>query len=202
MVDRFLNISGLARSVAVTLVAAVVLTVVAYFAVLSPVHASWDEQTQLSAQADQRDNDVRAIRDELEQARAHLESIRDELAHEQIDLGDASQINRRIAALIALAQGNGLEVAQLQPGGKETAEHYQMLALQLEAVATPDAHAQFLAKLYERFPDMSVLAMDLTVTRGQRPARPRGVYRMIWFTQRAAPAATPAEPAQPADAAS
>lgn len=174
------------------LIGAASLTAGVYIALVRPVQATRRQNAVIAEQVAQKTlqaNDLRAL---LETATTRHDALLAELNRQRIDLGDASQLNRRIASLIQLAQEHGLDVVQLQPGDRQTAEHYNLLTMKLEAVASPAQHAEFLARLHARFPDMSVTALTLDKPRRDHDAQARAVLQIVWFTAKADAPALPA----------
>lgn len=158
------------------------LTFAAHVGLVKPTHERQQKTEQaLVAATAQRDQTATleqqvAVIDEL------MRSRRATLAANPLTLGNRDELNRRIAALIGLAQSEGLEVLQLQPGEETPGEHYDLIHLRLEAGAAFGQYLTFLGSLHETFADMSVVAMELESPRGAEVPRPRGVIELVWFT--------------------
>ncbi len=164
-------------------VAATALTATVYYAGIAPVQASRSADVRLAEQARGKAEQADILQEQLDRLNQKLTTLRGRLNEHPVTLGDPEHLNRRIAALIDLARQAGLDVMQLQPGGSQPAEHYDLKGLRLEAAGSFDQHRTFLVAVHERFTDMSVVGLDLTQPRGaQRANRPDAVYNIVWFT--------------------
>lgn len=125
--------------------------------------------------AQQLEAQLNVLLDVLDQRRQSLDEM-------PLKLGDRQDLNRQIATLIELAQAQGLEVLQLQPGESMPGEHYDLTGLRLEAVADFPAHLAYLDALHVDFPDVSVVGMELKSSPRDANPRPRAVLNLVWFT--------------------
>lgn len=162
--------------------AAFALTWMAYAWVVVPNH-------ELARQADETNTAAAAERATVEQLETQLNVLTQVVneRHAALDamplkLGDRRDLNRQIAALIELAQAQGLEVLQLQPGESISGEHYDLTGMRLEAVAGFPAHLAYLDALHASFPDISVVGMELKSSPRENNPRPRVVLSLVWFT--------------------
>lgn len=161
---------------------ALTLTVLAYAWIVRPHHDRQQEARQLNeaalaerAEAENLDEQYRALQGAMDRRR-------EALAANPLKLGDRGELNRRIAALIELAERQGVEVLQLQPGEVTAGEHYDLLRLRLESVATFGQYLSMLDELHASFADMSVVALDLSSPPRAEAPRPRGGIELVWFT--------------------
>lgn len=167
----------------VCLAAAVVVTVLVYVLVIAPAQESRRQDAETSQRARAQAEDARRLQARVDTLHHELQTIRHDLDAQRIELGDPARLNQRIAWLIELARGAGMEVLQLQPGGEQPTEDYTLRAMRLETNATLAQQAGFLRELHEAFPDMSVVGLDITQTPGAGAARPRAVFHLVWFTK-------------------
>ena len=172
---------------------AALLTLAAYAWVLVPQRDRDAAASEVVAQVDQHRAEAQTLQGQLDDLTLQLEQTRSALAEQPLALGDPRRLNRQIAALIALARDQGLEVIQLQPGELQPGEDYDVIPLRLEAGAGFPQHLAFLQAVHRAFPSITVTALDLqSQTRAEAP-RPRAVYALAWFT---AADATPVADAQ------
>lgn len=160
----------------------ITLTVTLYRGVIGPMEAQKAEATQVNQAVSEQREENRQLEMRLKVIEQVMNDHRTELESLHIDLGDRSQLNRRIAALIALAKEQSLEVMQLQPGKETDAEHYTLVSLQLDARAGFADHLNYLEQLHTSFPDMSVMGLELNSRSRDGNARPTGTYSLVWFT--------------------
>lgn len=158
------------------------LTIASYHGLIGPMEAQKAQAAEVTTAVSDKQAENRQLQMRLAVIEQVTHDQRSELESLHIDLGDRSQLNRRIAALIALAQGQSLEVMQLQPGKETEAEHYTLVSLQLQARASFADHLRYLEQLHTTFPDMSVLGLELNSRSHEGNPRPTGDYSLVWFT--------------------
>ncbi|MEM7624236.1 MAG: type 4a pilus biogenesis protein PilO [Planctomycetota bacterium] len=161
---------------------AALLTLAAYAWMVVPSRQREAAAEVRAAQIAQERADAEALRLQLAELNQQLRHTRAALEEQPIELGDRRQLNRQIAEIIALAQSQGLEVLQLQPGELMPSEDYALIPLRLDANAAFPQHLEFLQTLHRSFPSVSVVGLELqSQTRADVP-RPRATYGLAWFT--------------------
>ena len=180
------------------LVAAVLLTLLAYGGAVRPAHAQQQADRAQAQAADALHRERQATQDQLDQLDQQLQQRRDTLAQQPLHLGQRLQLNRHIARLIELARSHELEVLTLQPSPRLPGPYFDRVPLQLLAAGDFNQHLQFLAALHETVPSVAVVGLDLESRFRDPQPRPTARYDMHWFTQLppqpAAPAASPTVP--------
>lgn len=161
---------------------AATLTVMAYGWMVRPHHDRQQEVKQLNETAQAEHAEAENLDQQYEAIHTAMAQRREALAANPLKLGDRRELNRRIAALIDLAQRQGVEVLQLQPGEVTRGKDYDLLYLRLEAVATFSQYLTMLDALHTSFPDMSVVALELDSPPRAATPRPRGAFELVWFT--------------------
>jgi len=162
--------------------AALVLTWMAYAWVVVPSHERTRQADEINAAAAAERGNVRQFETRLNALKQVVNDRRAALDVMPIKLGNRRDLNRQIAALIELAQAQGLEVLQLQPGDSIPGEHYDLTGLRLEAVADFPSHLAYLDTLHASFPDISVIGMELQSSPREANPRPRATLNLVWFT--------------------
>ena len=142
-------------------IAAVALTWMAYAWVGAPNHERASEAQAINAAAENERRTAEQLEAQLNMLGEEMALRREALDSMPVKLGDRRQLNRQIASLIELAQAQGVEVLQLQPGETTPGENYDLTALRLEAQAGFPAYLAYLDALHESFPDISVVGMRL-----------------------------------------
>lgn len=158
------------------------MTWMAYAWVVAPNHERAHEAEAINtAAATEHDKAIQLEAVHAAMAEAYAER-RDAMDRMPNKLGDRRALNRQIASLIELAQSQGLEVLQLQPGETTPGEQYDLTEMRLELVAPFPRHLDFLEALHRDFPDMSVVGMELENRRRGPHPRPHATVSLVWFT--------------------
>ncbi|MEM9417879.1 MAG: hypothetical protein AAGA25_02340 [Planctomycetota bacterium] len=163
-------------------IAAVALTWMAYAWVVEPNHERASKADQINAAAENERRNAEQLGAQLEILNTKMADRREALDSMPVKLGDPRQLNRQIASLIELAQVQGVEVLQLQPGETTPDENYDLTALRLEAQAGFPAYLAYLEALHTSFPDISVVGMQLKSNPREANPRPRAELSLVWFT--------------------
>jgi len=162
---------------------AAVLTAISYVWVVQPSRDQQHLDNATAATSAQQESQAQALDSQLTILLADFDERRDALAKQPVALGNPRDLNRRIAAIIELAQHQGLEVLQLQPGETSPGEHYNLIHLRFEAAASFPEHLAFLDELHTVFADLSVVGLELKSPVRSPLPRPRAVINLVWFTQ-------------------
>lgn len=163
-------------------VAAAALTWMAYAWVVAPNHERAQKADDINTAAEVERTAAQQLENELGVLINVMAERREALDAMPLKLGDRRRLNRQIASLIELAQAQGLEVLQLQPGETTAGEHYDLTGLRLEAVAGFPEHLAYLDALHAAFPDVSVVGVELKSNVRDANPRPRAVLSLVWFT--------------------
>ncbi|MEM6855960.1 MAG: hypothetical protein AAF593_16270 [Planctomycetota bacterium] len=162
--------------------AALALTWMAYAWVVAPNHERAREADEINTAAAAERATAQQLEDQLGLLTQAMAERRAALDAMPLKLGNRQQLNLQIASLIQLAQAQGLEVLQLQPGETQPGEHYDLTGLRLEAIAGFPEHLAFLDALHAAFPDVSVVGLNLTSNARNANPRPRASFNLVWFT--------------------
>lgn len=160
----------------------VLLSLVAYFAIVDPVLSARSESAAMRSQLienQQRQKDLQQSQRDLGR---RLEEARRALATGQLQLQPAELLNRRMARVIELASAHGIEIHAMRPGTTVNAEQYQMVPIELSGHGSyPDCVA-FLHGLHETLPDMGVTNLKLSGNPAS-PATPTTFrFDVLWYT--------------------
>lgn len=158
------------------------LTFAAYAWMVVPSQERESENQAMAEQIAQQRADAESLRTQLAELNGQLSKTQAALDEQPIELGDRHQLNRHISELIALAQSQGLEVLQLQPGELIPGKDYALIPLRLEANAAFSQHLEFLQTLHRTFPSVSVVGLELDNQARTDIPRPRATYALAWFT--------------------
>jgi Tfp pilus assembly protein PilO len=164
-------------------VVGLLLTVAAYAWVAVPSQQRQAERQARAAEAVTQAEEVAALESRGQTLDQQLVRRQAELDAMPVQLGRSAELNRQIAALIELAQTQGLEVLQLQPGVTTRGREYAWTELRLEAVAGFAQHLSFLDELHSQFASISVAAVQLDSRTRDAVPRPRATLRLRWFTE-------------------
>ncbi|MEO1236929.1 MAG: type 4a pilus biogenesis protein PilO [Planctomycetota bacterium] len=159
------------------------MTLLAYAGLVQPNRASELEADTVLAEAAARRAEVQRLETRLAAVTGALDTKSEALRRLPLELGDRSELNRRIARLIELAQSSGLEVLGLQPGEPLPARQYTRVPLGLEATASFAEHLAFLERLHTAFPDIRVVGLELDGEPRDAAPRPRARIALMWFTE-------------------
>ncbi len=181
----------LAAAGATVLVAAVSLG--GWFGVLGPARA----EASAAGSAGQRLEEARAAAAVAEARVAAVGTRRVALEARLaagVEPGRIDRRNARLAGLLSLAEGEGLEVLRLDPKEPTPGAGFARVGIDLEAVGVYATHLAFLGGLDAGPEDLSVEAFRLTARGDGKLA---GVYGLVWVV---APEAEPAPAPVPAAA--
>ncbi|MEM8738722.1 MAG: type 4a pilus biogenesis protein PilO [Planctomycetota bacterium] len=170
------------------------MTAFAYLGLVTPSQARQAEARAVTRAAAETKATAHTLATQLEELHRAIARRTQALETLPVQLGDRDMLNRRIAALIQLAQDQQLEVLQLQPGEPQPGEHYDLLPLKLEADAAFPEHLAFLERLHTAFPDISVVGVELDSRVRETRPRPRVTVAMAWFIAKTLPPASAAAP--------
>lgn len=100
-----------------------------------------------------REHERDLVRVQAEDARRRLEKA--ELLRDQapVRLEQASQVNQRLSALSALAEGAGVKLDQLEPGKPSAQQRYTTVPVHLAGVASYVGLVELFRRLHDKFPD-------------------------------------------------
>lgn len=159
-----------------------VLTALAYGGLVAPSHDRQRQTDALRSELADQSVEARRLEAEAEGLTRMLQDTLDELAAQPRRLGDRRALNQRIADLIELAGGHGLEVLHLEPGRPEPGEHYTLVPLRLGAEADFAQHLSLLDTLHRVAPDLAVAGLSLRTDPRAEAPRPRAEVGLVWFT--------------------
>jgi len=157
------------------------LTLVLYLGAFWPLmrnHAECVAQQSLLAREREQTAQLDA---EAAALRTRLETARQTLARSPLRLQPASNVNRQLTRLSALAEEAGLEVVDIRPDNDQPGAHYDIVPIVLAGRGTYPACTAFLSRLRKTLPDTGASALELRANWVEQGAPPRFRFDLQWY---------------------
>lgn len=189
----------LAKESVLGVVVLLAMTLIAYFAGIDPVQRAREKSRQQHATLMQ-------LRASVDKAERELVGLRETLASTKaaatgsIALVSARMLSQRLTEIPALAEREGVKLAEIQPGGPVAMEKCQRVPIRFSGEGTYAGIVRFLDTLRAELPDVEVTSLSLFAQPGQKTGSARFSADVAWFTLPES-AAKPARPVRGAAAA-
>jgi Tfp pilus assembly protein PilO len=167
--------------------ACVLATLIAYLTLVGPFLQKRSAAADLRRAMDTQQKKAADVKSALATAQAHLAAVQQHLAASTIQLELAAHVNRRIAGVTEFFSSCGLHVDDVQTGRGASGRQYDLVPITIVGRGVYQQCARLLHGLCSKYPDMSVLRIDLT----GNPAAPAdsGKFRfeLFWYAAPSGP---------------
>jgi Tfp pilus assembly protein PilO len=157
------------------------LTVFVYATSLHPILVRQVDAVQQAIELDNNKSESENVLSSLTELKRSLANIEQKLAESPLRLHPVTAVNQRIAAITGFADKSGLQINKIQPAAPIAGTHYDTVPIHLAGLGNYQKVAAFLHQLHSAFPDMGVIAFDLT----GKPADPKQPaefrFQLAWF---------------------
>jgi Tfp pilus assembly protein PilO len=177
-----LNLSRHLRKIdAAAMAYCLMISAVAYFAVIAPSTNRREEQAR-------QQSEIAELRAQLDQTAkfqkqlsAQLITRQAELERTAVQLEPASSVNHRLSSLTQIASGVGIALDAIEPGTQNNASDFSRVPIRLSGKGSYAASARFLSQLKQRFPDTAVGSMRLTSDPAAPDVSPSVWFDLVWY---------------------
>jgi len=175
---------------AVGIGACLLISLLAYRILVGPILERRAAAADLSRAKQTRQEETAQLEAAIVAAQERLDAARQRLAAGAVQLESADHVNQRIAALTALFSDCRLHVDDVRTGGVSGGRQYDLVPITLVGRGAYRQCLRLLHGLHARYPDMSVVRIELSANPAEQPDGGRFRLELFWY---AAPNAAAAQ---------
>ena len=153
--------------------------------VIQPVLRAGTQRTAMRSTLGEQKSRAAELRQRRVALGRELERLDEQLAASELQLQSPQYLNRRMARLVELAAGSGLDIHETRQGKVRAHQRLQQVPLHLAGTGSYPDCAAFLHRVHETLPDMSIVDFELTGHPGARAVPADFRFDLVWY---AAPA--------------
>lgn len=169
----------------VGVVACLLLTVMAYVAVIRPVATERSALAALRGQIAARERETAALATAHRRIESELASVNAEMQASPVRLESVAKLNFRLARIEQAAEGSGLLIHETRSSEVVTGERFDTVPIEVSGSGSYPDCARFLRRLQQDLPEVEVIGFELSASPGEPRARPTFRFDLAWY---AAPA--------------
>jgi Tfp pilus assembly protein PilO len=157
------------------------LTLLAYFAILRPLGNDRAELGALRTETEEAQSRLVAIESAASRRSDDLARTEQMLNASRVNLQTVDQLNRRLAVIVEEASGSGLSIHESVAGDARSGKRHETVPVDLSGKGSYESCAEFLHRVYENLPDVEVLSIELTGRPGTRGAHASFRFELAWY---------------------
>jgi Tfp pilus assembly protein PilO len=165
----------------------VLASIVGYMVLVNPFLQKRAAAVDLRREMETREQKVTELASALGAAQERLTAMRQQLAASAVQLESAAHINRRIAGMTEFFSSCTLHVDDVQTGRVSNGLQYDLVPITIVGRGPYPQCAQLLHGLCEKYPDMSVLHIDLSGSPGQPADTEKFRLELFWYAAPSGP---------------
>ncbi len=151
-----------------------------YFLGLGPLLSQKEDAATHQAKINAQRSIALDLKHSLEQDRAKLANAERELAESPLQLAPATDVNKRISLVTALARECGLKLDVVLPGMPSTGHRYETVPIHLSGTGNYRTCVSLLHRLRQKFPDTTVTSLNLSADPADVKAVARFSIDLLW----------------------
>ncbi len=160
---------------------------VGYAALVGPYLQQRSAAANLSGEMETRQKKVKELDAAVDVAKDRLTAAQQQLTAGAIQLESAAHVNKRIAGVTEFFAGCDLHVDDVQTGRVSNGPQYDLVPITIVGRGAYPQCAKLLHGLCAKYPDMSVMRIDLSGSPSERAETEKFRFELFWY---AAPSGT------------
>ncbi len=158
-----------------------VVTALVYWIGIHPQFARQVEAEQARRSLQNKEADATQLVNQLTGLKRDLATVEGQLHASPLRLLPTSAINKRIAALAALAEQHHLKINQVQPGTPEPGKHYSTVPIRLSGSGRFTHVVAFMHQLHVEFKDVGVASWSVSGDPADDDDEAEFAFSLAWF---------------------
>lgn len=154
---------------------------VGYATLVRPFLEKRSAAAALVREVETRQKAVAGLESAAEAARDRVTMAREQLTAGALELESAAHINKRMAAVTEYFSNCALHVDDLQTGRVSNGPQYDLVPITIVGRGGYPQCVKLLHGLCVKYPDMSLMRIDLTGGRGERAEMEKFRFEMFWY---------------------
>jgi Tfp pilus assembly protein PilO len=166
----------------------VLVSVAGYLALVNPFLQQRSAATGQSREMETRQKKVTELESSVATVTDRLDAARQQLAASVIQMESGAHINKRIAGVTEFFSGCDLHVDDVQTGRVSSGLQYDLVPITIVGRGAYPQCAKLLHGLCSKYPDMSVMRVELIGSPTERAETEKFRFELFWYAAPSGPA--------------